>query len=291
MRYAALIWTAVVLFPVAGLAQSPGQQGADAQRSPELKKAAPSTTVPMEVLKSKHIAVQIKVNGKGPYRVIFDTGSPVTLLSNKIAQEAELLSKEQAKAPALFGARGMGTAKTLEVGDIKVEDMPVMIMDHPALKAAGKVLGQLDGIVGFPFFSHYKSTLDYAAEKITFEPVEYRGEGMDMMQMVMVMMTDRSGKPVQKVQAPTTLWGFQVAKEKSDAEAGVVVKEVLAGSPAAAAGLKVGDRLLELDGTWTESVEDTFRAAGAVAAGQKAKAKIKRGDEEMLITIVPRTGL
>ena len=62
-----------------------------------------AATVPMEVLQSKHIAVQIKVNGKGPFRVIFDTGSPVTLLSNRIAQEAELLSKEQAKAPALLG--------------------------------------------------------------------------------------------------------------------------------------------------------------------------------------------
>ena len=100
----------------------------------------------------------------------------------------------------------MGTAKTLEVGDLKVEDTPVMVMDHPLLKAAGRVLGQLDGIVGFPFFSRYKSTFDYEAEKITFEPVDYHGTGMDMMQLVMAMMTDRSGKPQQKVQALTTLW-------------------------------------------------------------------------------------
>ena len=185
----------------------------------------------------------------------------------------------------------MSTAKTIEVGDLKVEDMPVMVMDHPALKAAGRVLGQLDGIVGFPFFSRYKSTFDYEAKQITFEPVEYRGTGMDMMQMVMVMMSDRSGKAPQKVQALTTLWGFQVARDKSETAAGVLVKEVHAGGPAAAAGLKVGDRLLELDGTWTESVEDTFRAAGAVPAGQKAKAKVKRGDEDLSITIVPRVGL
>lgn len=250
-----------------------------------------SVTVPMEVLRSKHIAVQIKVNGKGPYRVIFDTGSPVTLLSNKIAQEAELLSKEQAKTPALFGARGMGTAKTVEIGDLKVEDMPVMVMDHPALKAAGRVLGQLDGIVGFPFFSRYRCTFDYEAQKLTFEPVEYRGTGMDMMQLVMVMMSDRSGKAPQKVQSPTTLWGFHVTRDKDDPEAGVVVKDVHTGSPAASAGLKAGDRLLELDGTWTESVEDTYRAAGAVSPGQKAKAKIKRGNQEVSITITPRAGL
>ena len=85
--------------------------------------------------------------------------------------------------------------------------------------------------------------------------------------------------------------GFQVERGKNSTEAGVTVTEVRAGSPAAAAGLKVGDRLLELDGTWTESVEDTFRAAGAVPAGQKAKMKIQRGDEALSITIVPRVGL
>jgi hypothetical protein len=264
---------------------APGQPA-----SPQVE-SGKKTTVPMEVLKSKHIAVQIKVNGKGPYRVIFDTGSPVTLLSNKIAEEAQLISKEQAKAPALFGARGMGTAKTLQVGDIVIEDTPVMVMDHPALKAAGRVLGQLDGIVGFPFFCRYRSTFDYEAEKITFEPVEYRGTGMDMMQMVMVMMTDRSGKPAQKIQSPSTLWGFQVERTKDDPEAGVIVKEVLADSPAARAGLKVGDRLLELDGTWTESVEDTYRAAGGVHAGQAAQMKIKRSGQESSITIVPKVGL
>jgi hypothetical protein len=245
----------------------------------------------MEVLRSKHIAVQIKVNGKGPYRVIFDTGSPVTLLSNRIAEETGLISKDQAKAPALFGARGMGTAKTLQVGDIVVEDAPVMVMDHPALKAAGRVLGQLDGIVGFPFFCRYKSTFDYEAQTISFVPVEYRGVGMDMMQMVLVMMNDRSGKPLQKVQSPTTLWGFRVERAEDDPEAGVVVKEVLPESPAARAELKVGDRLLELDGTWTESVEDTYRAAAGVPAGQAARMKIRRGMDEISITIVPKAGL
>ena len=33
-------------------------------------------TVPFELLKTRHIVVSIKINGKGPYRVIFDTGSP-----------------------------------------------------------------------------------------------------------------------------------------------------------------------------------------------------------------------
>ncbi|MCS6976055.1 MAG: aspartyl protease family protein [Gemmatales bacterium] len=255
-------------------------------------RAVGKVTVPMEVLKSKHIAVEIKVNGKGPYRVIFDTGSPVTLLGNRIATEAGLLSKEQARTPALFGARGMGTARTLAIGDLVVENMPVMVMDHPALRAASRALGQLDGIVGFPFFSRYRTTFDYQAGTITFEPVDYADAGgMDLMQMVMLMMNDRSNKPIQKVQSPKTLWGFRVEKAKDDEEPGVTIQEVVPQSPAAEAGLEPGDRLLELDDVWTESVEDTYRAASGVAAGQKVKAKIKRGQVEKCVTIVPRAGL
>ena len=47
-----------------------------------------TTVVPFELLRSGHMAVQVKVNGQGPYRLIFDTGAPVTLLNNKIARAA-----------------------------------------------------------------------------------------------------------------------------------------------------------------------------------------------------------
>lgn len=265
---------------------------AEPESAPGQSKVVGKVTVPMEILKSKHIAVEIKVNGKGPYRVIFDTGSPVTLLGNRIAQEAGLISKDQARTPALFGARGMGTAKTLAIGELVVENMPVMVMDHPALRAAARALGPLDGIVGYPFFSRYRTTFDYQASTITFEPVEYTdGGGMDLMQMVMLMMNDRSNKPIQKVQSPQTLWGFRIEKPANDEEPGVVIREVMPESPAAEAGLEPGDRLLELDAVWTESVADTYRAAAGVSPGQKVSAKIKRGAMEKCVTIVPRAGL
>src|SRR5882724_8594810 len=54
---------------------------------------AKPVVVPFELLKTKHMVVPVKVNGKGPYPVIFDTGAPVTLLNNKVAREAGLLKK------------------------------------------------------------------------------------------------------------------------------------------------------------------------------------------------------
>ena len=66
---------------------------------------AKPVTVPFELLRSGHMALQVKVNGKGPYRLIFDTGAPVTLLNNKVAKEAGLLKGVATPAFTLFGAK------------------------------------------------------------------------------------------------------------------------------------------------------------------------------------------
>jgi len=69
------------------------------------------------------------------------------------------------------------------------------------------------------------------------------------------------------------------------------VKEVFAGSAAADAGLKAGDRLLTLDGRWTDSVVDTFTAAGLVKPGRAAVVVVKRDGKEVKLTVKPAAGL
>jgi hypothetical protein len=242
--------------------------------------------VPFEILKTKHMAVQIKVNGKGPYRVIFDTGAPVTLLNNKIAKEAEL--KPKGGGLPLFGMRGFANLKSLELGDLKAENAQVIVMDHPALAAVSKVLGPVDGIIGFPFFSRYRVDLDYQKMTMTFAPSGF--EPPDVMAGLMTMMMDTRTKP-KRIFSPSSVFGFSVEKGAEDAEPGVKVTSVLADSPAANAGLKPGDRLLVLDATWTDSVEDCYRAAAGVTRGEPVKVKIKRNDKEMPLIVRPTVGL
>src|SRR5271163_1330474 len=78
--------------------------------------------VPFELLKSGHIAVQVKVNGKGPYRLIFDTGAPMSLVNNKLAKESGLLEGVEKPPFALFGSMGEAKMKTLDVGGVQVKD-------------------------------------------------------------------------------------------------------------------------------------------------------------------------
>jgi hypothetical protein len=244
-------------------------------------------TVPFEILKSGHMAVQVKVNGKGPYRLIFDTGAPITLVNNKLAKEAGLLKGMPRPAFTFFGSMGEVKIKAMEVGGQKAEGVAAVVMDHPLVEAMSKKLGPIHGIVGFPFFARFKMTLDYEAKTVTFVPSGYKPP--DVMKAMMNAMLSGGGD--KKVLAPAGQWGLVAHKAKGDEEAGVTLKSVLPGGPADRAGLKAGDRLLTLDGRWTDSLPDLYHAAGAVKPGTAVPVKVLRAGKEIELKVTPAAGL
>jgi membrane-associated protease RseP (regulator of RpoE activity) len=235
------------------------------------------------------MAVQVKVNGTGPYRLVFDTGAPMNLVSNKLAREAGLLKKGERPVLPLFGMGGPKTIQTLEIGAVKLQNVPAVVMDHPTVGAMAKVLGPIEGIIGFPFFARYKTTVDYQKRELTLVPNGY--EPKDVMQGLMEkLMNPPKGKPEPRILAPAALWGFQVDKANDDTQEGVTVTRVLPDSPADQAGLRPGDRLLTLDGRWTDSVADTYAAAEAIKPGQKVVVVVLRKGQRLELSITPRAG-
>ncbi|MBX9680446.1 MAG: PDZ domain-containing protein [Gemmataceae bacterium] len=215
--------------------------------------------VAFQTLPTQHMMVQITVNGKGPYRVIFDTGAPVTLLSNKVAREAGVFPKNYKPGFALFGSAGQFKVKQLEMGDLKVENIDAMVMDHPTVGALAAAVGPIEGIVGFNVFAKFRSTLDYQAKEMTFIPTSFVPANM-MEKMMESMLSSKNAKGKAKVLAPGGLLGVRPMKDSADMESGITLEHVYADSPAAKAGLKSGDRLLTLDHRWTDSVSDLFIA-------------------------------
>jgi hypothetical protein len=258
---------------------------------PSAKQARP-VTVPFELLRSGHMAVQVKVNGKGPYKLIFDTGAPLSLVNNKLAKEAGMLKDMPAPMFPIFGMMGETKIKTLEVGDAREHNVPTIVMDHPTVEQISKVLGMpIHGIVGFPFFARFKITLDYKAKTLTLAPSSYRPpDVMKAMNNVLAGLLFSTTVPPKPV-APAAQWGLSASKPAHDDEAGVDVKSVVAGSAADKAGLKAGDRLLTLDGRWTDSMEDLYDAAGYVKAGTTVVVRVKRGGAEMDLKVTPSSGM
>jgi membrane-associated protease RseP (regulator of RpoE activity) len=268
-----------VLLPFAAPADTPTNKKPDGR----------AITVPLEVLRTKHLAIMARINGKGPYRMIFDTGAPLTLVSSKVARESGMIPPDAKRPPiALFGALGQFPIQSLEVGEAKVEKVPAMVMDHPGVTALAKELGPLEGIVGFPFFGRFTMKLDYQAGKLTLQPNGY--EPGDIMETLTAsLLGGKKLGPV--VVAPAGQWGLIVKKNDDDKDAGVSIDQVHPGSAADKAGLQAGDRLLSIDSRWTESVLDCYRAAATVKAGSEVPVVIRRDGKEMTLRVRPRPGL
>jgi hypothetical protein len=255
--------------------------------------AVKPVTVPFELLRTGHMTVMVKVNGKGPYKLIFDTGAPITLLTNKVAKEAGLLKGTRRPAFSLFGAIGDVKVKSLEVGGQKAEDVAAVVMDHPTVEAISQAFGPIEGIVGFPFFARFKMTLDYQSRTMTFVPSGFKPpDVLKAMEAVLMSAVMQAGDEApRKVLAPAAQWGMAARKDKDDEEAGIALAEVLPGSAAAAAGLKAGDRLLTLDGRWTDSLTDLYTAAGFVKPGTTVTVRVRRDGKEMELKVRPGAGL
>lgn len=282
---------AVALFALAP-ALAASQDPAPAKKADAAKAAkAEPVVVPFELLDSRHMAVMVKLNGKGPYKLIFDTGAPMNLINNRIAKESGVLDPKNKQGPVgLFGTMGQKKVALLEVGPAKLENATAVVMDHPTVAAISEALGPIDGIVGFPFFARYKATIDYQKREMTLVPNGYvPGDAIEALMGKMMAAQNADKGP--KIVGPAALFGFAVDKKSDDTAAGVEVTDVLKDGAAGKAGLKAGDRLLTLDARWTDTVGDTFLAASLVRVGRDVVLVVDRGGKEVRLTVRPVRGV
>ncbi len=226
MKYISSI-LAMLLVTSFCVADSPGEK--------KSSKMAKVETVPFQLLKTQHMVVDVMINGKGPYLMIFDTGAPTMLLNPKAARESGVVPKNF--RASIFNNKPRNI-KQLKIGKVEAKNLGVLVLDHPTVKAISEYLDRpLYGIVGMPFFGRFKMTLDYKAKKMTFVPTNYTPP--DLMKDLQERLTKQmlSGKKkVLEYLAPRALLGMQVSKVNGDKKAGVYVESVLPKSAVAAAG-------------------------------------------------------
>jgi hypothetical protein len=258
-----------------------------------------TVTVPFEMLESGkllsgHLAVQVKVNGKGPYRLVFDTGAPVILLSARVGKEAGLTGDKRAKQtetdkkPSLMP--GQVRIGKLEIGALAAEGLQAMVFDHPTVKAIADVFGPIDGIVGFPFFARYRTAIDYQAKTLTFTPNGYHPEDV-VRKLMATLFRARKASDGPHVVGAQGVWGMRVEKAVGDDEDGVTVADIFPGGAAEKAGMKPGDRLLTLDGRWTDTVIDCYQAAHAAGPGESVRCELRRDGKSLTLSVKPAPGL
>jgi hypothetical protein len=138
-----------------------------------------STTIPFELI-NNHIYLEVKLNGKGPYRVLCDTGG-ANIVTPTLARELGL------KSEGALQGRGVGE-KSEDVGLVKLEKLEVgdatlsnQLFAVFPMESFSTVEGVPEnGMIGFEVFKRFVVKVDYEHQTLTFTmpaAFAYQGDG------------------------------------------------------------------------------------------------------------------
>jgi predicted aspartyl protease len=114
------------------------------------------------------IALPVKVNGRGPFTFVLDTGAGRTVLLPALAAELGIpltpLPFESASGAGGELAVSLGEVESLRIGEVEVADLPIAVLDLSGVEAkAGERLG---GVIGSDVLARFETTINYRETKL-----------------------------------------------------------------------------------------------------------------------------
>ena len=207
--------------------------------------------------------VEVHVNGDGPHDFVLDTGSTVSIVSAALAGKLGIEGTRESEAFTPGGPAPISTTTldSLKLGEAVAESIAAAILD---LEEVGSRMGvELGGIVGYNFLKNYRVTIDYPGKRLILEP------------------NDSFAEPEEMVSTGISLGTLETFSE-------FVVRDVIAGSPAAEAGVEEGDRLVRVDDRPAASYTMRQLRAMMEDEGSELRLQLARGDQALTAVVKPR---
>jgi hypothetical protein len=122
----------------------------------------------LEIRASYPIVRDVFVNGKGPYRMLLDTGAQSTSVRPEVARNIGLRSTFAVEMHNTLGTSVVegGKADRISSGELAIEGVEVLIAEPPAIPGSGS----LDGVIGQSFLVRTNYWLDYERGKLLWDP-------------------------------------------------------------------------------------------------------------------------
>jgi hypothetical protein len=280
-----ILWFSAVL---AVLSLAPPLRAEEPARKPPQ-----SFEVPYRLTKPKHIFVRAKINGKGPYNFIVDTGAPALFVAVPVARKLGVKPDKS----------DWGTFDRFEIeGGVVLTKVKARIETPPQIEgmnALGMAGVELHGMIGYNILARYRLEIDFTRDKMVWTPLDYKlkaamsmggGRGTGGLDLLGSLLKTVSGLLGTQANPPVRLRGFLGAELKEDDE-NPVVQSILAEGPAGKAGLKVGDHITHVQGRSVLDVSDVQRYLGRKNPGEDITLTVERGKETKDITVKLGEGL
>jgi hypothetical protein len=263
--------------------------GADERKPPEPARAF---QVPYRLSATQHVIVRAKINGKGPYHFLLDTGAPTLYVSTALCRQLGIKPDKN----------GWGTFERFDIeGGVCVRKARGRIEDPfqlEGMNGMGLAGVHLDGVIGYTVLARYRLVFDFTKDKMTWTPLAFDPPppsaigtggpaGMEVIGTAMKTLGSILGKKPSPQPVPRGFLGLEWA----DADGPVTVKAVLAGGPAAAGGIKAGDRLTHFQGEAVKTCGDVYKLAAKHPSGEKITLTLERDGKPMVTKVKLGEGL
>jgi hypothetical protein len=275
------------------LAVAPLGQAEDPKPARAAKAGAETVLVPYRLTATQHVLVRAKINGKGPFNFIVDTGAPALFVAKQAAERAGVTADSRGRATFdRFEVEG-GVVFAKALG--RVDDL----FQVEGMNGMGLAGVELHGVIGYNLLARYRVEYDFTRPKLAWTRLDYEPPaigaiggksapaGLDVIGGLLKFLGGLMGLKANFAVQPRGFLGAELA----DRDGVVTVKSVLADGPAAKAGLKPGDRVRRIGPDEVASAGQCAKALSKQPEGATLKFAVVRDGREQTITVELGKGL
>jgi len=133
---------------------------------------AESDSVAVKIdMKRNGLFIEVRINGRGPFLFLLDSGAASTILSKALAEDLGMTVDGAIPARGVggFGSMGFGLIDSVNIETLSWHLKRITVFDFEDLTGTG--LAEIDGILGYDFFARFPMLIDFGRKKlILYDP-------------------------------------------------------------------------------------------------------------------------
>ncbi len=281
-----------------------------AKSPPRDSQIGQSFRVPYRLTDTNHFLVRVRINGKGPFNFLVNSGAPALFVSTEAAKKVGLKPGQDQFWTPIDRLDLEGGAR-LDHVKARVED-PFQLVGMNALGLPGATI---DGILGFTILGRFQLEIDPTQDRMTWTRLDYvprdlpvpepkAGEhkggppevqAMNALGPIAKGLALLIGRQPEEQRHPRGFLGVEWSQELTGDRPQLYIRRVFSGSAAAKAGLEPGDLLLRIKGQPIDGVKAARTTLGELEPGDKILLFIRRrsiaGSRELSVELTAGEGL
>lgn len=252
-----------------------------------------SIAVPYRLTPTQHVLVRIKLNGKGPFNFILDTGAPALFVIKKVAEKAGV--NPETRGWAKFDKLEVEGGVIFEPAQGRIEDL----FQLEGMNGMGLAGVELHGVIGYNLLAKYRIEFDFTRDKLAWTKLDFEPQslsrtggrggsaGLDALGTMFKFLGALMGMKPNFTVEPRGFLGAEITESGGR----LTVQRLIPDGPGAKAGLRVGDVVIKIENAHVATMSDFVDRLNKVASGAKLELTIRRDGVESRLTVELGKGL